>query len=262
MSKNKIQTICSSVSLLWQKLSNGCSKCWHPDTKNILIEEREINIISFDQSPSNVPEIWQNINKMPYIMIQSITSLDISNKYIKDSGAEELLKVIVDMPLIELNLAYSGMTERGVKMLAARLTHMMLLENLNLSGNQLGDDGIIAIVKNLPKSIKLLNLGDDAFGDKGVIALAKKIPDLSIEYLDIRCNSITTDGIKALSSVIPYTNLAYLNLRGNFIAQEGIDILNHAMPITMLYLDTTCSDLVNPGIIGGITIFYGELLES
>ena len=50
------------------------------------------------------------------------------------------------------------------------------LEELQLAGNQIGDEGCKALAEHLPTSLKGLHLDDNQIGDEGCKALAEHLP--------------------------------------------------------------------------------------
>ncbi|MFN7663072.1 MAG: hypothetical protein ACK5PQ_05085 [Alphaproteobacteria bacterium] len=122
------------------------------------------------------------------------------------------------------------------------------LTHLNLSGNFIGDKGVIALAKALQHLTKLtcLNLELNDTGDEGAHALAKAIsahcPNLT--DLDLGYNQITDEGTRALAQALfagRPPKFAKLSLSDNHIRDEGARALAQALQyhtkLTRLYLN-------------------------
>ncbi|WIA15734.1 hypothetical protein OEZ85_002351 [Tetradesmus obliquus] len=97
--------------------------------------------------------------------------------------------------------------------LAAAVASCPLLEELDMSGNIIGDDGatqIAAAVASCPL-LKKLGLGNNSIGDAGVAQLATAVAASCplLERLDLRHNRIGTAGMTQLATALPnvYTGL-------------------------------------------------------
>ena len=83
------------------------------------------------------------------------------------------------------------------------------------------DPGIERDGQKLPGSqLKWLNLEGNDIGDEGCVALAKSLHASQLTYLYLRGNRIGYEGMKA-AIVLEKTRLTTLNLSGNYIGAVG-----------------------------------------
>ncbi|CAL1152816.1 unnamed protein product [Cladocopium goreaui] len=92
---------------------------------------------------------------------------------------------------------------------------------------QLGDDGLVAIIKTLPTSLETLNLnlmGCHGVGNKSLKALSQK--KLRLHKLDLccfACHNVSDDGASVLAANLPKSLQRFaLDLRGTQVTETGI----------------------------------------
>lgn len=92
---------------------------------------------------------------------------------------------------------------------------------------QLGDDGLVAIIKTLPTSLETLNLnlmGCHGVGNKSLKALSQK--KLRLHKLDLccfACHNVSDDGASVLAATLPKSLQRFaLDLRGTQVTETGI----------------------------------------
>ena len=92
---------------------------------------------------------------------------------------------------------------------------------------QLGDDGLVAIIKTLPTSLETLNLnlmGCHGVGNKSLKALSQK--KLRLHQLDLccfACHNVSDDGASVLAANLPKSLQRFaLDLRGTRVTETGI----------------------------------------
>lgn len=97
------------------------------------------------------------------------------------------------------------------------------LGSLNLGGNDLSDEGVIALAQSTqPAYLAYLSLEECDVGDEGVIAMSKTPKYFELHALDLSYNRITDIGAKALAQSPHLSNLEHLSLVGNdAITREG-----------------------------------------
>jgi internalin A len=109
-----------------------------------------------------------------------------------------------------------------------KLTSLTGLTTLNLSENQIGDDGARALA-NLT-NLASLDLSLNQIGDHGARALANLA---NLANLDLSHNQIGDDGARALANL---ANLASLDLRHNQIGDDGARALSSLASLSSLDL--------------------------
>ena len=85
--------------------------------------------------------------------------LNLNFNPIADRGVRALAKSTLK-ELASLGLAHAGIRERGYAELIAESPHFNILRSLNLNGNDIGPDGILAILNSVNfKCLERLGLG-------------------------------------------------------------------------------------------------------
>ena len=123
----------------------------------------------------------------------------------------------------------SGLTE------LTKVFPMTNIESLDLEGSDIYseyDDGpelFEAWVAMLPQTkILSLNLSSNDLGDDGCRALAAVLPQTKIASLDLSSNGISAEGGQALAAVLPQTNITSLKLNANELDEEAKQALRAA----------------------------------
>jgi len=129
----------------------------------------------------------------------SPTQLTLDGNPIGDAGAEVIAAGEAFAQLRLLRAPRTGMTARGVRHLLAGGAAPKLLEELDLSGNKLGDAGVEAIAAS-PHAGTLgwLYLAGVGMTDRGARALAASAHLEALRHLTVSGNPITAAGIAAL----------------------------------------------------------------
>lgn len=130
-----------------------------------------------------------------------LTEVYLSYLNLEDEGAMAIANVLKDSaPSLEvLDMAGNDITAKAVPALAACIATKQFLTKLNLSENELKDEGAIQISKALEGHVQL-------------------------KEVDLSSNSIRRAGARVLAQAVvhkPGFNL--LNIDGNFISDEGVD---------------------------------------
>jgi internalin A len=105
------------------------------------------------------------------------------------------------------------------------------LTSLNLSDNEIGDEGVQAL--GCLVKLASLDLRSNKIGNNNAQALS---PLVNLASLDLGWNEIGADGARALSSLV---NLTSLDLAGNAIGADGAQALGQLVNLTRLDLAMT-----------------------
>ena len=198
-----------------------------------------------DLSYKNLPNLLEYIPRFT----DDLRVLDLSRNYqLRDIGPEVLSE---HMPknLISLSICAIMMTDAGMRKIAPHLPRTLVifkmannfvgdpgmvelakhplppaLEELDLSGNKIGRDGIDAIAPRFPPTLKLLDLGRNLFGSAGGKALSKHIPPNLIS-LDVRGNDMGATTVNELIMALP-EGLTVIAIDKNHIDAMGVIILS------------------------------------
>ena len=159
---------------------------------------------------------------------------------------------------------------------------LALLEQLYLSGNQIGDNGMISFAGAIKPTdeipmgalatLRVLDLRANQIGDKGMKAFSTALSSgalASLEELNLTANKIGDEGMKAFSSAISSGALASLQklyLNNNQIGDAGMKVFSAAlssesrMNLTILYLSG--NQIGSAGMISFANAIEGLALTS
>lgn len=133
-----------------------------------------------------------------------LTEAYLSYLNLEDEGAEALANALKECaPSLEvLDMAGNDITAKGASSLAACIAAKQFLTKLNLSENELKDEGAILIAKAIEVGHGQLN------------------------EVDLSINAIRRAGARLLAqAVVDKPGFKSLNINGNYISDEGIDEL-------------------------------------
>ena len=153
--------------------------------------------------------------------------LNVKGNTLGDQGLEELAEALgrKECKLRILNVADNGITDSGVSRLSSTLDSNSCLEELNLSCNGVSCQGVALLATVLRKEktkISRLNLSWNNLGDDGVASLAcARQSTINLAY-----TNISIKGIHSLVSIFQtLTNLEELDISGNIIEAAGFEAL-------------------------------------
>lgn len=116
---------------------------------------------------------------------------------------------ISHLPLEKLNLSYNNISQDGLKNLVKLLSDKKcFLEKLNLSNNFLGDDGSIILSEGISKNKSLisLNLSSNNILNRGIIEIAKSLQsdkgNKTISKLNFSHNGIEDSGLSGFINIL------------------------------------------------------------
>ncbi|RQM27461.1 hypothetical protein B5M09_001291 [Aphanomyces astaci] len=177
--------------------------------------------------------------------VRHLTSLDLSDCSFDDQGAVALAAAISKQTRLKvLKLRDASLGPEGAKLVVAALaTAGIQLESLDLSGNELEDQGIANLIGggscgrllDSQVGLKVLRLDENEVTSKGLAVLADSLHgELSwasaLEELSLYGNEITASG--AMSIVKAVSNKAFLKLvqlDSNMISSVGLVKLRAAL---------------------------------
>ena len=101
---------------------------------------------------------------------------------------------------------------------AAVLARSPLLAELNLEYCEIGDEGMVPLLKTMPASIRRLNLRNNKLGMGSIKALATILQQSNtrLEYLNVGSNDLTLEQIRILMDAVKTnTSITHLDLSNN-----------------------------------------------
>ena len=155
----------------------------------------------------------------------SITELDLSKNMIEEKGIKKLLEGIEFIfTLKKINLSdnnFNGYIEEFSEYLCYNET----IEELDLSGNFLNEDGIFLVSQSLitNKKIKIMKLSDNRIGNYGMKYISESLKiNKVIEEIDLSSNRIDEEGAEYLSEMLESNDtLNLIDFSFNEINSQG-----------------------------------------
>jgi uncharacterized protein (TIGR02996 family) len=179
---------------------------------------RALSAIGFQRSQIG-PAGAQALAQMPWL--GRIARLDLSLNPVGDAGLLRLLRSPHLTRLRELALDNASLlTEAGGVLAQAGCAAR--LDRLSLSGNHLGDPGVVGLTRHAPLAgLRFLNLRGNGLRDLGAEALARAESLPALRVLDLRDNGIGPRGAAALAESPRLAGLERLVLYGNPVGADG-----------------------------------------
>ncbi|XP_035230224.1 leucine-rich repeat-containing protein 74A-like [Stegodyphus dumicola] len=166
--------------------------------------------------------------------------------------------------ITHLNLSCNGIGKNCANELRSLIDNCSL-EFLDLSNNNIGDEGLSAIAQELMKvdNIKELNLSRNDFSADRSAAFGSCIAKcVTLEKLDLSCNHFE-DGAIGLFIVLKNSNLKFLDISRNGIPDEAMPVLAaglrgnkslQELSLSSNYITNKGAVLLAPGIRGSSTL--------
>ena len=188
--------------------------------QNIRLQDFEIKILSDCLKSSN-----------------TLTDLDLSNNavvfiydspYVLNHNAVEFISAALksNWSLCRLNLSGNNIVNNGVKILAKAVTFNAALQRLDLSYNQISDDGVLSFAELFVKnqSLNELNLSQNLITDQGIKGLGGAIEvNKTLLELDISRNRLSKLGImKIVKACAINKTLKKLVCTHNNLSKSGL----------------------------------------
>ena len=139
--------------------------------------------------------------------------------------------------LQKLDLSNNNLSDDGTATISDGLKSNRTLLELNLSNNNLYDDGAAAISDGLKSnnSLQILNMNNNKITSKGVEKVTEAIKvNTTLQKLDIGGNTISDDGAATISDVLKTNRtLLQLNISQNNISDKGAQEIAKAIQINL-----------------------------
>ncbi len=160
--------------------------------------------------------------------------------------------------LVKLNLSRNNISDEGIEALA-KSGNVKNLTNLDLSDNNIGPEGAKALADGSLTNLVELDLSENNISDEGIEALAKGESLKNLTSLHLNCNSIGNKGAKALAKSEKLKNLTDLNLDTNGIGSEGAKALASGSLTSLTKLCLFRNNIgyrssLNHALVGGVVL--------
>ena len=170
---------------------------------------------------------------------KSLISLNITSNSITYKGGEIIFSQLQNQQsIIDLNISSkeginrNRLTSKGLKDIEDFLKINIFIENFNLCGNGIKDEGFILLSKGLNENNNLLdlNISNNDINFKGFIQGINMISICKLYSLNISNNPILDDGLKKLTdSLKNFQNLHKLNISNCDFGYPGFEYLINAL---------------------------------
>ena len=176
----------------------------------------------------------------------NLTHFSIQCNPIGDGGIQ-LFSLLKFKHLIQLNIREIKMTEVGTSALSEWCKLNDSLQSLEISYNNITDNGLMRILDNLPGKLVQLIVNDCCLTYNSAVNIAKLLEtNKTLKYLDISKNCIGDDGISAISDSLHInTTLIQLVAHKCMFSSKGAESIARMLQEnkTLKYLDISCNDI-------------------
>lgn len=136
----------------------------------------------------------------------ALRELNLAKNRYFDSDVKRLAKVLAGTPITSLDLRYNHIGQRGSEELGQFLVTCSTLQELHLSYNFLGEEGVRCFAHALETSsstLRTANLEHVDMGDGGAEAFAQVVAQLvAVEEINVKWNNIGEQGMTALAHAL------------------------------------------------------------
>lgn len=144
--------------------------------------------------------------------------------------------------LTVINLSYTNLENGGAIALVNALKNSApSLQVIEMAGNNITYEAATAIAVCLAakRHLKKLNLSENDLKDEGCVEIVKSMEDWELEYVDMSYNDLRREGALRLARVVVKKgSFKMLNIDGNMISLKGIE------EIKVIF--TNCPKLLGP----------------
>ena len=181
-------------------------------------------------------------------IIKSCTHFSVAHNPIGDAGVQ----LLQFKRFIQLNIAYTKMTEVGTCALGEYFKVNVSLQSLEISHNSIKDNGLTGILNNLPSTLVRLIVSGCHLTSSSALSIGKMLRiNKALKYLKISSNSIRDEGISGISDgLCTNTTLIQLVARRCSIHSKGAKSVAKMLQInkTLKYLDISSNNIGDSGI--------------
>lgn len=201
------------------------------------------------KSKENLLSIKSNISRYYNVKTVNLEEAQISN-----NDFVLLSNIITQLPLIEeLLLSFTQLNPKGMECLSFCLNALPNLNIIDLSSNELGDEGLKYLALGIEKcSLQEIILCWNKISNKGIKALMTQIDKLKqLKVLDLYGNNISDEGMETISFNSHYLlKLTTLNLGKNNIGNQGMSDLAECFNnfSSLIYLNLSNNKFNDEGI--------------
>ncbi|ETP16879.1 hypothetical protein F441_08598, partial [Phytophthora nicotianae CJ01A1] len=198
---------------------------------NVLAQCKKLTLLRYASARAG-PEASEEMARSVNTHLRQLKSLDLSDCSFEEDGATQLAEAISKQPNLQyLKLRDASLCAEGAEKVAKALTSSNIqLVELDLSGNELADEGIaaLALLLKSQSQLKVLRLDENEVTSEGLkefvaVLSADSLP--ALEELSLCGNEITAKGAIAVVDTFVPTKMALVRveLDTNMISDKGVE---------------------------------------
>ena len=174
-------------------------------------------------------------NMLDWPFISNIVNLDFKHRLIGNNGVSLIANCPHLTNLHDLEIGSCLCRYEGAKALGCSqfLSNLIVL---NISFNNLGDEGIKIIVNNIYRKLEFLNVSCCGIGDIGAIAIANSKYMCNLKHLDLLGNNVKQNGANAIGDSSFLSKLTYLDLNFCGVGNVGANSIASSHNMSKLQL--------------------------
>lgn len=194
--------------------------------KNLIISKKKIYNVEFNLDISHLQKVDLSQCNLTTVLFLPIDILNLSNNNISKFGLENITNNLrnKNCTLKKLNLSNNFIGNEGCFLLGECLKFNKSLISLNLSGNNILDEGAIAIAHGIKSennnTLKKIKFKDNSITSKGIIQFCSILKNESIERfskIDFSVNYLDDEGLSDYAYFISrFQNITSLVLSDRF----------------------------------------------
>jgi protein phosphatase 1 regulatory subunit 37 len=166
----------------------------------------------------------------------NLSILKLDHNPFGSAGVEHLCKgMLQNQTITQISLTYCNIDAAGARPLFEMLIYQKsLLEELNLSGNSLRNEGVIQVLKgvSVAKNLKKIYLADNQFSEEANVldAIGKCFnKNQNLGRYDFRYNFLTDDGVLKICEFLETANHVYEVEIPERISKDTLDLYKERM---------------------------------
>ncbi|KAK2185956.1 hypothetical protein NP493_218g04034 [Ridgeia piscesae] len=193
--------------------------------------------INYSDMQIDVSRILYLISAVGYLVRASgdVYGLHVSSLNLRGNMVAMLadpLNEVSDNNLQVLNLSHNPLRPEGMKRLQRFVVKASLLTHLDLSSCELGNVGVSVLSEYfMCVPLRYLRLSNNDIGDTGLLKMVRNFKYVpTLEWLDVAGNKLTDKSVVVLgTNLVTLPNLRSLDLRNNEIGDAGVNAISASL---------------------------------
>ena len=186
-------------------------------------------------------ELSKHAEACPAGALHGVTELDISNNKIGDNGIAHIATALqTNTTMTRLCISMCSMSDEGAESLGRALAanRSNAMQELYISGNKIGDNGVASIATALQTNttMTILDISECSMSDEGAESLARALianRSNAMQKLYISGNKIGDNGVTSIATALQTnTTMTVLGISACNMSEEGAESLARALAIS------------------------------